>query len=147
MLQKKLQNQFGFTLIELMVASLILGMSITAIMTMLSIGRTIEAGDGLRRQARNIVASTMESAAYQTYAVGANFSNSIVGSLTPSLGPPIPYTLTTNVTSPPAASWTDGNAPPAIIPNSVPYNFVDVQITWVDAGTNESYRLQKWLAK
>ncbi len=133
--------QAGFTLVELMVASLILGMAITAVMTMLTIGRTIEAGDCLRRQARILAASILEDSLYQSDSTAIIGSNTVISTLTPGIGLPIPDTLTVNVVKVAPVSWTDGND--ATLTILVPFKTVTVNISWSNAGVNETISLQK----
>src|SRR3954462_1034461 len=62
----KLESQecAGFTLIETMLAALILGMAIAGTTSMLGIGTSLETEDGLRRQARMYLARSLERDIY-----------------------------------------------------------------------------------
>lgn len=60
----KFHKESGVTLIELMVASVILGIAITGVMSMIGTGRSIDIRNSLNRQARVAAAGIMEDTTY-----------------------------------------------------------------------------------
>jgi hypothetical protein len=64
----------GFSLIEVVVASGIMGMVITGVMTLIGIGRGLETESLLRRQALEMAATKLEDPKYQNPLVGAEIT-------------------------------------------------------------------------
>jgi prepilin-type N-terminal cleavage/methylation domain-containing protein len=139
------RGQAGFTLVELMVASVILGMSLTAAMTMLSVGSGIESEDGLRRQAKTIVSRKMEQPIYQNFTLPIVAGDTLTNNfLVTSTGTPVSAKLSVSV-KPDSAIWTDGdNINGTVI---VPFQTVVVKLEWTFADKTEYFTLQKSIAQ
>ncbi len=149
----QLRENSGFTLIETMAAALILGISITGVMTLLGVGVAVETDGGFRRQARMIAASTLEQPAY-------HFSN--YNGLTPGAGPwpaspdtslkasregapPLPATLAVTVS--PATTWALADAEGSSVPVSVAYKTITAQVSWTLDGHSETVTLVKTITE
>lgn len=144
MKSKPQANQLGFTLLETMVASLILGMVITGVISMLGIGTALETENGLRRQARIINVSVLENSVNH----GGNFnliplgSNTMDTALLTSAGIRIPATLTTTVTQA-TANWLN-NEGGADVP--VPYKTIKSKIQWTISDRTDADSIQKTIS-
>ena len=142
------KNQSGFTLIELMVSAVILGLSITGIMTMLSVGRTLETEDGLNRQARINAANALEDSNFQSakYPLPAPSANATTGNLIAGAGSLVPYTQIQSTLEGTPLQWTDGNDPTHVSTVAVPYQTRTVFVSWSVAGATQSLTIIKSLA-
>jgi prepilin-type N-terminal cleavage/methylation domain-containing protein len=95
-INKMKPNQKGFTLIELMVSSLILAVSITGVMSIIGSGRDLEYQNSLRRQATIYASSILEDSLlhYSNYANLGLFPTLSTVFLNPGTANPVPANVT-----------------------------------------------------
>jgi Tfp pilus assembly protein PilV len=142
---KKTEGEKGLTLVELMVAALLLGLAITGVMSMLGAGRAVETDKILQRQATLLAADTLEDPQYAAVNYPLAVRNSpYTVALSTGTGHSIPATLTVMVQDA-STEWNDGNGGASI---SVPHQTMAVQVQWTAPGTSktESVVLRKSIA-
>jgi competence protein ComGC len=138
-------NGKGFTLVELLVSSIIVMLSIAAIVSMLRKGREIDVNDRYRRNARAIVNSRFESPQfdYTRYSVlltqtGVTTENNIViDSL--ANGTVITGTLTTTIEAAITTPASDGV--------NVPYIPITINLAWQTIDGNDNIIITKFITQ
>jgi prepilin-type N-terminal cleavage/methylation domain-containing protein len=143
MIRIRNRNCEGMTLVELLVAASILGMAITGVMSMLGIGRQIEAENGLRRQGDMVAANVLESPAYHysNYPFPAGDVSSAI-TLSTDAAHTIPATQTVSI----ADQTTPFNDLVSGSHIDVPYQSVSVKVKWTLNGQDDSVTSRKWVA-
>lgn len=146
----RIRNSAGFSLIETMVAAVVLGIALTGIMAMIGIGTTFETEDGLRRQARMFAANALEQPVYRA----SNYAALLSGpgpwpaapevALKSSYGHDIPATLSVTVSSAANLPMNNANAGGFV---EVPYKTLTAQVHWNFDGHAESLVLQKTITE
>lgn len=151
--RSKISACAGFTLVETMVAAIILGMAITGVMSMLPIGMGYEKEDTLRRQATRIAANILERPRYH-YSNYTGFANGVDEK-------PPAYTVTLKTTANTNVSahveilaqqefdinyFRDAYEPDGTI-IGVPTKQIEVKITWPTGAPTDSVFLQKTIAR
>jgi prepilin-type N-terminal cleavage/methylation domain-containing protein len=134
----------GFTLVELMVASVCLGLAISGAMSMIGAGRQIEMENWNRRQARMLAYSALENNAYHYLnfsSIIVPYSQTSVVQLNP--GTPLAINATLVVTSD-LGYFTmhdpDGETPPSL---GIQYKWVRAAVNWTVAGHADSVHVRK----
>lgn len=139
----------GYSLVELVVAAVCLGIGISGVMTMIGSGRQLETGHSLRRQASMFIQNELESDTYHhTNYEALNPLPMVVGPsaivLNPGQANPVPATLSGNVILD-SVQWNDpGVAPPLLW---VVYKRIDFVVRWTFAGRIDSVVASKRIAR
>jgi type II secretory pathway pseudopilin PulG len=139
----------GYTLIELMVAAVCLGISISGIMAMIGVGREMEMETSFRRQARIIAGSELERDIFHY----RNFPFLTTNPITP-----VPVLLKMDATNQDTAlmnvtvssstvNWNNVGDPTGIPSQPISYKSIQVCISWTVAAHADSIILQKRIAQ
>lgn len=134
----------GFSLVEVMVASAIMGMVIIGVMTLIGIGRGMEAETLLRSQALEMAASKLENPAYQNPLVGTQITpvdpeiSSI--NLKTTSGVNLPGHMTLIISPVLDGTWPEIDGGPDV---TVPYQRLTVTVQWTFAGVSDLVELKK----
>ncbi len=140
-----LLNQRGVTLIELMVASIILGITTTGVLTMLGSGRNMDIANSLRRQARLTAIAILEDSLYHysKYAACLPRIDTRTVTLEPAIPSiyligdeptPVPATATITITNDPSLIWA-GQATES--------RTIQVNVAWPAASPTDTVTLVK----
>lgn len=132
----------GYTLVELIVAAVCLGIAVSGVMAMISAGRQMEMESGNRRQARMIANSTMEGD-YLRYTNFINILDSTESTVKLNPGTPAEISATQVIASSVENfqmnnSWVD--TMPVI---GIQHRLVRVGISWSVAGRQDSVLVRK----
>jgi type II secretory pathway pseudopilin PulG len=139
----------GYTLIELMVAAVCLGISISGIMAMIGVGRQMEMETSFRRQARIIAGSELERTIFHY----RNYPFLTTNPITPvsvllDKDAATQQTATMNVTvSNSTVNWNNVGDPVGTPTQPIPYTTIQVRIAWTVAARADSILLQKRIAQ
>lgn len=122
-----------------MIATVILGLCITGVMSMLGSGRDLETEAELRRQARIIAQNTLEEATFNTeeYPLATTLSKSVGVPLIVDAGHPVSATLTVTVGS---------EANEALMDGGLYYQSVTARVAWPSAAPTDFVELRKRVA-
>lgn len=139
LLPKRRATQDGFTLIEIMVSTVVLGLAITGIVALLRNGRELEYANGHKRQAKQVAQAAMELEAYYyiNYSTMGNMSQDLFFDAGPVN--PIAAHLTVTVSAEQSVVWNDGI--------SVPYKSVEAKVLWPYPYPEDSVVIVKRVAK
>lgn len=132
----------GFTLLELLIASALLGMVITGVMALLGIGRGMESESILRSQALVLAAARLENPANQNPIAGGSIppvDQVIPVNLKTSAGVNVPGQSTLVVSSIVNDAWPEIGGGTII----VPYQMLNVTVQWGFAGVTDLVVLRK----
>ena len=134
----------GFTLIEIMVAALLLGVVITGATTLLGSGRTLEGSGSLRSQALRLAANSMERSThnYSAYPLAAGRITSNPDLHTES-GAVCNASQIDSIYVTQATPWNDADGGN---PVSVTYQRICVKLNWTCGGLSDSVVLRKRIA-
>ena len=132
-------NNKGFTLVEILVAGVVIALSLFATVAMVRKGQEMIALDKHRRMARGIIERTLEDSDYQP----GDYNNlATITSPTPTdtiIDPKgnIHGSLTVAV----------GAEQPLINGAAIPYRIITAAITWAELGSasNETVSISKWV--
>lgn len=135
-------RQQGYTLIELMVSSVVLGLAVVGTTTLWRNGREFEQQGDVRRQAFQALVGAMEAPEYHfsRYATAANWSGTAL--LDSGTTSSVTGNLTLEVSPERSDLWGTGADM-----NLVHYKSVTGKITWTLAGKPDSLKLTKRLAR
>jgi prepilin-type N-terminal cleavage/methylation domain-containing protein len=134
----------GYTLVELMVAAVLLGICVSGVMTMISVGRQAELDNSIRRQARIFAANQMESDQYNytQYPATAGMA-SPPDTINRDTIPKIVPTISVTVSPESSAVWNQIGGGSI----SFQYQKVTVAVSWLKKNGNmESVGFQKIIA-
>ena len=139
---RKNSRESGFSLIELMAASLILGVTITGVMSILGSGRALEFQNKLRREARVFAAdaledSTLHYSQYLSLASGISAPRTV--QLESGSANPVNADITITVMPITAESWAEAMM--------VSYKSIRVNVVWNVAGQADSVLILKRIAE
>jgi prepilin-type N-terminal cleavage/methylation domain-containing protein len=133
-------GQSGYSLVEVMVASLILGMTIAAIVSMLRIGNDIQRNSDYRRQALAIAESALESPLYHFYRYPVLTTAPIAPiSRVIKVGPPSVSCLLQVTVSP--------EIPAFRLDFPYPYKIITAVVVWNDQGLAGGVSLRKTITE
>ena len=141
----------GMTLLEVVVAALILGISITGVLSMLGSGRDQETLAFLRNQADKVAKNAMEdsnytSAKYAGFAPAAkDWTFPAKADLSSETGTALQADVMVAV-GPETVEWMF-NPDLGAFGQAVPFRQVSVTVSWSFAGRNESVSLKKRIAE
>ena len=144
---RKKSCESGFSLIELMAASLILGVTITGVMSILGTGRALEFQNKLRREARIFAAdaledSTLHYSQYPSLAIASVPSTTRTVQLESGSAHPVNADLTVTIMSISTETWADVSGTQV-----VPYMSIRVNVVWNVAGQADSVLILKRIAE
>ncbi len=142
-------RQRGVTLIELMVASIILGIAITGVMTMLGSGRNLDIANSLRRQGRVSAIAILESPVYHysNYAACLPRIDTLSVTLEPAIPSafvsgrepaPVPARATVALTDNPTIRWAG---------HDMASRSIKVNVSWPVGAPTDSVTLVKRIAQ
>ncbi|GEM_PF-5338092 len=151
----KTGGQAGVTLIELMVASIILGLAVTGVLALVGSGRSLEYQNSLYAQARSAGNSILEDPYYRY----SNYTSlSPIGPSTPhaTVANDAPYlkatptapstfdTISVTITEVTVTNWIamTGSGTPLI-----PVRKIDLTQKWKADGTDQTLTLSKWICQ
>jgi prepilin-type N-terminal cleavage/methylation domain-containing protein len=149
------RGQSGFTLIELMVASTILGLAVTGTLALVGSGRSLEYQNGLYAQARAAANAILEDPTYRytNYAaLGAGTASPPVtttADAAPILnaGTTHPVAATASVTIGAETVDVSWNTMPGFAAPAIPAKRIDVTLTWNADGTDQSLTMSKQISQ
>jgi prepilin-type N-terminal cleavage/methylation domain-containing protein len=135
----KQRNIRGFSLVEVLVASLVIALSVVAVVAFVRKGQEMLAIDKHRRMARGIVERTLENDQYQP----EKYNNLVTATSTASvvideeMDPDLNGSLTQAVSAEQRLIYgTD----------TIPYRTVTATVMWTERGGNsDTVRIAKWL--
>jgi prepilin-type N-terminal cleavage/methylation domain-containing protein len=137
----KPRNDQGFTLVEVLVASVVVAISIFSVIAFVRKGQDLLAIDKHRRMARGIIERTLENAKYQP----ENYNNLVSTSATSDVvldeerSPNLHGSLTVAV----------GDSVTQVNGINAPYRPIKATVTWKEpgraAGNDETVSITKWL--
>jgi prepilin-type N-terminal cleavage/methylation domain-containing protein len=135
-------RQQGYTLIELMVSSVILGLAVAGTTTLWRNGREFEQQGDVRRQAFQALVGAMEAPEYHfsRYAAAADWSGTVL--LDSGTTSSVTANLSLAVSPEESDLWGTG-----VDMNQVHYRSVTGRITWSLAGKSDSLKLKKRLVR
>jgi prepilin-type N-terminal cleavage/methylation domain-containing protein len=139
----------GFSLVELMVASSILGLAVTGVMAMLGTARSVEAESGLRQQATYFAVSALDDTNfhYTKYPLATAAIAPRIDTLRFSTGDTIQAVESRTVSAVDnSVTWYDYKNP-AIANVIVPFQRVTVKVKWSLLGQADSVVLTKRVAQ
>lgn len=134
----------GYTIVELLVAAIILTVAIASIVAVVSKGRTLDISDKHRRQARSIIDGIMEKQFNDKdyNLISSAMNDSYDMPLDPRENVPLPATVSIAV---------DDDDPDLYVSGSdIPVKKVTISVTWrtePDNETPETISISKWIAK
>ena len=138
----RLLNRNGFTLVELLVSSIIIVLSIVAIVAMLRKGREIDINDKYRRKARTIVMSEFEAPKFHY----SRYPNLVTGTTTRTdtidarkSASPILGTLTTIIGAVDSTTASNGYR--------IAYRPVTMSIVWSTVDGSDTITLTKRITR
>jgi len=131
-------NNKGFTLVEILVAGVVIALSLFATVAMVRKGQEMIALDKHRRMARGIIERTLENSQY----LPENYNN-LVTITSPT---PKDTVIDQKVNIHGNLTVAISAEQPAI--NGVPYRVITAAINWAELGSagNETVSINKWLA-
>jgi len=139
------RSRGGFTLIEVMIASVIVIISIAAVVAMVRKGQELSSDDGHRRIARSLITTKLESSTYDY----TNYGNLADTSITDSVVIDTRGTATTTDELKGVRTITVGNeqtvAGTAGI--TVPYKLLTFRVIWREPEGMDSVQIQKQIAQ
>jgi prepilin-type N-terminal cleavage/methylation domain-containing protein len=141
----------GYTLVELMVASSLLGLAVTGVMSMLGTARSAEAQGSLRQQAATLASSALEDTLYHytRYPLPVAASAPQVNILRLGTGPEdtIHATIIRTVGAiDNTVTWYDYKNP-TVADVQVPFQKVTAKIKWSLIGHSDSIEITKRVAR
>ncbi len=145
--QIRKSRQRGFSLIELIAASLVLGVAITGVMSILGTGRTLEFQNKLRREARLIAAdaledSTLHYSQYSTLIAGTLPVRTVL--LDSGTVHPVSADITIRILPEVMETWMEVSG----LPNpQVPSKTIKVNVGWNADGQADSVMITKRIAE
>ena len=132
-----MKDMGGFTLIEILVAAVIIIVSMIAIIVVIRKGIDIELNDLHRRQARIRICGNLDSRTYSN----ANYANLTAGSTTETdtldLKPVVVGTLTKTITGPTSMANNNGI--------SIDIITITMRMTWAENSYNDTLIINKWV--
>jgi hypothetical protein len=138
----------GYSLVEAMVAALVLALAITGAMSMIGSGREQEYGQNLRRQAWSLAATALEDTAYHysrydLLAAGVSSRDTLLDSL---MGRSITATLTVRVFAEDDNGFVNWGSfdPPTL---TVHYRRIRSKVAWTVDGSRDSVEMVKRVTK
>ena len=144
---RSLRECGGFTLVEVMVAALLLGIVITGATSLITTGRTLEGDGSLRSQALRLAVNSMERTTrhYSAYPLAKGFTTAKPNLITESGASCAANQIdsiydTTSV----GTQWTDADG--SNVGVDVPYQRICVKINWSCGGPADSIVLRKRIA-
>jgi prepilin-type N-terminal cleavage/methylation domain-containing protein len=136
----------GFTLIEVMVSAILLGIVIAGATSLIGTGRTFDGAGRLRAQALRLASNSMERAAHHNSAFTVTAVNQRLVSnpdLTTESGAVCQATQIDSVYATATAQWTDADGGN---PVNVTYQRICVKLAWTCGGLSDSVVLRKRIA-
>jgi len=137
----------GFTLIEVMVAALLLGIVISGATSLLGTGRTLEGAGGLRSQALRLASNSMERITHHHSAYPISPAPQVSASnpnLTTESGAVCAANQSDSIYPISAVLWADADGGGNIV--SVTYQRICVRLIWTCGGLADSVVLRKRIA-
>jgi len=134
----------GYTLVELLVSSAILAISIVSIVAMIRKGRELDSTDGHRRRVRAIIDSCFESDAYQPANYGALAGAANVSVVVEPSG----YGRASNLTGSLSVTLTPAAAEDSVAANGgifVHFRQVTASVVWTEPEGSQTLTLAKRL--
>ena len=128
-------NNKGFSLVEMLVAAVVIALSLFATVAMVRKGQEMIALDQHRRTARGIIERTLESQTYQP----ENYAGLVA---------PANQNFTIDVNIQGTLSVAVGAEQPAINGTAAPYRAITATMTWTELGqaTAETVSISKWIS-
>jgi prepilin-type N-terminal cleavage/methylation domain-containing protein len=136
----------GFTLIEVMVSALLLGVVVTGATSLIATGRNLESAGSLRSQALRLAANSMERATHHFSAYPITTAPQGIPSnpiLTTESGGNCTANQIDSIYAPELANWTDADGGNQV---DVPYQRICVKLFWACGGPADSVVFRKRIA-
>lgn len=140
------RNCEGFSLIEIMVAALLLGIVITGATSMIGTGRSMDSAGRLRSQALRLASNALDRAPYQNAAypiAGAPRVTTSNPSLRTESGAACTATQVDSVYATATALWVEADGGSAV---GVPFQRISIKVKWTCGGPADSVMLWKRIA-
>ena len=135
---RKPRSDRGMSLVEVLIASLVIALSVIAVVAFVRKGQDMLAIDQHRRMARGIIQRTLENDKYQP----ENFNNLVTTSATSSV------VIDSEMTPQLAGSFTIAvsDSQPKVNNHPATYRTVTATVWWTEAGgRNDTVKIAKWL--
>jgi prepilin-type N-terminal cleavage/methylation domain-containing protein len=127
----------GYTLVEILVAAVIIAIAIVAMIAVMRKGLDIELNDMHRRNARAVICGKMESRYYSNANYGSLTAGTVTENDTLDSKPVVVGTLTTTITGPTLKVNNNGV--------DVSYKTISMWMRWAEKKFNDTLKIEKWV--